>query len=59
MYVPLIRELVAQGDCDSAFNLLEDMVKQGVQPRLRWRSTHAKMDRWMDRERESDRLIDR
>ena len=34
-YVPLIRGMVRNGDCQGAFGLIKDMVNQGVQPRLR------------------------
>lgn len=34
-YVPLIRGMVSHGNCHDAFDLIKDMVNQGVQPRLR------------------------
>lgn len=34
-FVPLIRGLVARGNCGGALDLIRDMVRQGVQPRLR------------------------
>lgn len=35
-YVPLIRGMVSQGGWRGALDLIRDMVKQGVQPRLRY-----------------------